>query len=80
MSDNFSIEIIKSKFFYKYIDFTGDQKAMEFEYDKFTVEKIETKDKVIYKRIGYDNGINIEYNFNLIDGCWYLISITDTST
>ncbi len=53
---------------------------MEFEYDKFTVEKIETKDKVIYKRIGYDNGINIEYNFNLIDGCWYLISITDTST
>jgi hypothetical protein len=80
MSDNFSIEIIKSKNFYKYIDFTEDQKAMEYEYDKFTVEKIEAKGKVIYKRIGYDNGINIEYTFNLIDGCWYLISITDTST
>lgn len=80
MSDNFSTEIIKSNSFYKYIDFTKDQKAMEYEYDRFTVEKIETKDTVIYKRIGYDNGINIQYKFNLIDGCWYLISITDTST
>jgi hypothetical protein len=80
MSDKFSIEIVKSKIFYKFIDFTKDQKAMESEYDRFTVEKNETKDTVIYKRIGYDNGINIEYKFNLINGCWYLISITDTST
>jgi hypothetical protein len=80
MSDNFSVEVIKNQTDFEYIDFTKDHLAMKNEYDKFTVEKEIKKDRLIYKRLGYDNGIHIEYEFKLINGCWYLIKIIDQSS
>jgi hypothetical protein len=65
---------------FKYINFSMDSSAMKKEYDKFEIEKRKTKDGMIYKRVGFDNGIYISYEFKIIDKCWYLIKITDEST
>ncbi|MCY1244683.1 hypothetical protein D3C87_42090 [compost metagenome] len=80
ISDNFSVKVIKNQTNFKYIDFTKDHLAMKNEYDKFTIEKTIKNNRLIYKRLGYDNGIHIEYEFKLIDGCWYLIKIMDQSS
>lgn len=80
MSDDLSIEIIKNESSFKYIDFTMDYLAMNNEYGKFSVEKIQSKNIIIYKRIGYDNGINIAFKFHFIEQCWFLVSIKNLST
>jgi hypothetical protein len=78
--DELKTDLIKNESNYKYIDFTNDTNAMKSKTSKFTVKKKITKEKVIYTRFGYDNGIDISYEFKLIDGCWNLVRITDEST
>ncbi|MBF4463665.1 DUF4348 domain-containing protein [Flavobacterium sp. LC2016-12] len=73
-------ELIASKSDFRYIDFSKDSKAMNQETDKFTIEKEKIKQGLIYKRVGYDNGIYQLYEFKVIENCWYLIKITDEST
>ena len=74
------ISYLKSSKNYNYTNFSKDSEAMEKEYDKYQIEKIRTKNGLIYKRIGYDNGIHISYEFQIIEGCWYLVKIIDEST
>ena len=65
---------------FKYINFSKDSSAMKKEYDKYKIEKEKTKDGLIYKRVGFDNGIYMSYEFKLINDCWFLVSIIDEST
>lgn len=62
------------------IDFTKDALAMNKETDKFTFKIEKTADGMIYKRIGYDNGIYISYVFSLSGNSWFLSEIIDEST
>jgi hypothetical protein len=83
--DNYQYEILTTKLInnksaYKYVDFSEDFKAMQLEIEKFTVEKEKTKEGLIYKHVGYDNGLYMSYEFKIIGKCWYLIKITDQST
>ncbi len=78
--ENLDKEIISSKDRYRYFDFTADEKAIEKEYGAFKVEKDKYQDSLVYKRIGLDSGLMMNFKFNLIDGCWYLVEILDEST
>lgn len=62
------------------IDFTKDALAMNKETDKFTFKIEKTANGMIYKRIGYDNGIYISYIFLLSGNSWFLSEIIDEST
>jgi len=62
------------------IDFTEDALAMNKETDKFTFKIEKTADGMVYKRIGYDNGIYISYIFSLSGNFWFLSEIIDEST
>lgn len=62
------------------IDFTKDAVAMNKETDKFTFKIEKTANGMIYKRIGYDNGIYISYIFSLSGNSWFLSEILDEST
>ncbi|MFH6945239.1 DUF4348 domain-containing protein [Flavobacterium sp. FlaQc-50] len=73
-------ELIRNESEFRYINFADDSKAMNSKTGKFTIKKKTTKNKVIYTRFGYDNGIYISYEFNLINGCWYLVKIKDESS
>ncbi|WP_165769895.1 DUF4348 domain-containing protein [Flagellimonas pacifica] len=73
-------EIINSKDKFRYFDFTQDKKAIEREYGAFKIEKAKHKDSVIYKRIGLDSGLLMNFKFHLVDGCWYMVEILDEST
>lgn len=64
----------------EYIDFTGDSLAMNKETDKFAPKVEKTAKGMVYKRIGYDNGIYISYIFILSDNSWFLSEILDEST
>ena len=74
------IDSILNKKDYHYINFDSDKKAMQSETGKYTVEKEKTKNKILYKQIGYDNGIYMTFEFQIINGCWYLVRISDEST
>ncbi len=63
-----------------YIDFTKDALAINKETDKFTFKIEKTTNGMIYKRIGYDNGIYISYIFSLSGNSWFLSEIKDEST
>lgn len=78
--DELIVEIIKTKEDFKYIDFTEDATAMQNETGKYTTEKIKSKNKVVYKLLGYDNGIMVSYKFEIINGCWTMVEILDEST
>lgn len=65
---------------YKYRNFTKDASAMKKEYDKYTIKKEKIQNGLLYKLLGYDNGIYVSYEFKLIDGCWFLVKIIDEST
>lgn len=72
-------ELIKNTEWF-YINFSTDKDAINLEYDKFTQKFIfNNLSNVIYKRIGYDNGILINYHFKKIDEKWFLTSIIDKS-
>lgn len=77
-------ELVKSRINvesdFKFIDFKDDYKAINNDTGKYTIEQEVKKDKATYVRLGYDNGIYIIYEFQLIDCCWYLIEIIDQST
>lgn len=78
--DELIVEIIKTKEDFKYIDFTEDATAMQNETGKYATEKIKSKNKVVYKLLGYDNGIMVSYKFEIINGCWTMVEILDEST
>lgn len=65
---------------WQFIDFTADKKANESKLDRFegVLEKINSV-KYKYTRKGFDNGIFIEYEFDLIKGDWFLVGINDLS-
>lgn len=73
-------EIVDSKQKFRYFDFTDDKNAINREYGAFEVNRINHIDSVIYQRIGLDTGLLISFKFQLIDNCWYLVSIVDKST
>lgn len=64
----------------EYIDFTKDTLAMNKETDKFAPKVEKTATGMVYKRIGYDNGIYVSYIFILSDNSWFLSEILDEST
>jgi len=74
------VDTIKTKYDYKYIDFTKDTTAMQNETGKYTTEKSKSKNKVVYKLLGYDNGIMVSYKFEIINSCWTMVEIVDEST
>jgi len=63
-----------------YTDFTADTLAMNKKTDRFTFKIEKTDTKIIYKRVGYDNGIYISYIFSLFGNSWFLSEIRDEST
>ncbi len=65
---------------YKFLDFTGDKEAAAMENGAFTIGIEKQKDSVFYQARGVDNGIHADIKFTLIDGCWYLVAIEDSST
>ena len=73
---------IKIKYLEKlsHIDFGDDENAMERDYDKYTVEIKKKNDTIIlYKRLGYDNGIDQKFYFNKRGSEWYMVAIDDFS-
>jgi hypothetical protein len=82
--DDMMGEKIKTKFInssnFVYINFTLDSLAMKKETDKYTIEKKEKNEYMIYSRLGYDNGIFELYKFKRIKGDWYLIEIENLSS
>ncbi len=65
---------------YLFIDFSMDKEASNLTYDKFTIEKVEAENTVVYKRIGMDNGIRETYTFGKQKECWFLVEILNEST
>lgn len=63
-----------------YTDFTADTLAINKKTDRFTFKIEKTDTKIIYKRVGYDNGIYISYIFSLFGNSWFLSEIRDEST
>lgn len=78
--DELIVEIVRTKSDFKYIDFTEDATAMQKETGKYTTEKIKSQHKVVYKLLGYDNGIMVSYKFEILNGCWTMVEIVDEST
>lgn len=77
--DTIEVSFISTVNDFESIDFSGDENAMDNEYDKYTVH-IESSDSIVnYKLSGYDNGLRLNYKFKLVDGCWYLVAIIDQS-
>ena len=74
------VDTIKTEADYKYINFTEDATAMQNETGKYTTEKIKSKNVVMYKLLGYDNGIMVSYKFEIINACWTMVEILDEST
>ncbi|WP_026706556.1 DUF4348 domain-containing protein [Flavobacterium soli] len=74
------LDTIKTKEDFRYIDFTEDATAMQSETGKYTHEKIKSKNGLVYKLLGYDNGIMVSYKFEIINSCWTLVEILDEST
>ncbi|MFD0863374.1 DUF4348 domain-containing protein [Sungkyunkwania multivorans] len=79
-----SVEIITAYIYENklpnYMDFSQDKEAMFKEVDKYYIEKECTDNRVVYKNMGYDNGIYCEYVFKKIGDKWYLTNILDLST
>jgi hypothetical protein len=74
-------EYVYSKDDFWYIDFTEDSQAAERKVDAYEpVIKRDDDSKATYIRMGIDNGIRIEYYFEMNDkGEWYLVEIVDNS-
>ncbi|MBG6130873.1 hypothetical protein IWQ47_002343 [Aquimarina sp. EL_43] len=77
-SENPSIENLSLKD-YSFIDFSNDKDAINRDTDKYKVEIVENKETTIYKKLGIDNGIYVEFKFEKQENCWLLISIEDQS-
>lgn len=77
-SDNPSIKNLNIKD-YSFIDFSNDKDAINRDTDKYKVEIVENKETTIYKKIGIDNGIYVEFKFEKRENCWLLILIKDQS-
>lgn len=65
---------------YYYYDFTKDREAIDQDFDKYTVHMEKSDVEVLYKFVGYDNGIMVNYRFKKKDNCWLLVEIIDKST
>lgn len=78
--DELIVERVSTKSDFKYIDFTEDATAMQKETGKYTTEKIKSKNAMVYKLLGYDNGLSISYKFEIVEGCWTMVEILDEST
>jgi hypothetical protein len=78
--DEPTIEYISKITNFKYIDFSKDNDAKNKEYDKFTIEKEVFENKILYKRIGLDNGIREIYVFEKQNECWFMVEILDESS
>lgn len=74
------VELIKDKGSYRYIDFSDDENAMQYETGKFTTQTVKSRTKATYRLLGYDNGIRVTYEFEFIDNCWNMVAIIDEST
>lgn len=74
-------EYVYNKYDFWYIDFTVDSEASTQIVDAYEPLIIkEDKSKILYVRKGIDNGIRIEYHFEINKtGKWHLIKIVDTS-
>ncbi|WP_299121079.1 DUF4348 domain-containing protein [uncultured Tenacibaculum sp.] len=78
--DTVGVELIRKEE-NKYFDFTKDKDAINNEFDKYTIEIEKKSDKeILYKHLGYDNGIFIIHKFVFIDGCWFLTEIENKSS
>ncbi len=65
---------------YSFMDFSKDKDAENRDNDKYKVELIKKNETTVYKKLGIDNGIYIEFKFKKEDNCWLLISIEDQSS
>ncbi len=66
---------------YQFFDFSLDNEAKNREVNAYTI-KIEKKenDTYLYRQLGIDNGIMVEFKFIKDNGCWLLVSLKDEST
>lgn len=73
-------EYVYSKDEFWYIDFTEDSEAATRSEDAYEPVIERGDSKTLYIRKGIDNGIRIEYYFEMNDkGEWYLVEIIDNS-
>ena len=57
-----------------------DSLSLNRSVDKYKTVIEENKNTVLYKRVGIDNGIRIDYHFIRKSKKWYLVQILDMST
>lgn len=72
LDDEVTTELItdRNSYYYKYFDFAEDISATDYEV------AFEKKDSIcMYKRSGVDNDYYLIFNFKILDGCWFLVSI-----
>lgn len=70
-----------SKSNYMLLNFRDDHLARKREADAYEIKVLKlSKEKVTYIRSGIDNGMLIEFHFELHNGEWYLFKIFNRST
>ena len=62
----------KKSYYYKYFTFTEDKDAIDY---KVSFSQIGST--YFYKRWGIDNDYRVIFSFEILNGCWFLVSIED---
>ena len=77
IDDDVTIDFItdRKSYYYKYTDFTKDKDAVNNEYGKFEVYFQKKDSTFLYKRSGIDNDIRVIFSFEILNSCWFLVSI-----
>lgn len=78
IEDNMDTVYVESED-WDFIDFSLDNEAKNREIDAYDVVIKKGKKDVVYRRVGIDNGININYYFSLNETNWYLVKIVNKS-
>lgn len=65
---------------YRFSPFHKNGEVVNLENGSFEVSVKNEKDSAFYQQKGIDNGIFTIAKFALINGCWYLVAVEDSST
>ena len=65
---------------YSFSEFKNDKEIGDTGNGTYQIDIIKKKDSVYYQMNGIDNGISTKATFILINGCWNMVEIADTST
>lgn len=65
---------------YSFAKFINDKEIGDTGNGTYKIDITKEKDSVYYQMNGIDNGIGTTVKFAFINGCWYMVTIEDTST